>query len=64
MVYSLLDANFDLNGGDGFYIHPDGNVPGTLGCIGLNCGVDRINDFLTAYNNYYNRNGSMRLTVD
>lgn len=27
-------------------------------------GIDRINDFLTAYRNYYNRNGSMNLIVD
>ena len=29
-------------------LNHDRNVTGTLGCIGLNCGVDRINDFLTA----------------
>jgi hypothetical protein len=59
-----LDANFDLNGRSGFYIHPDGNVPGTLGCVGLNGGANRANEFLNTYTNYYNQHGSMRLIVN
>ena len=43
---------------------PERNVPGTLGCIGLNGGANRANEFLTTYTNYYNQHGSMRLIVN
>jgi len=58
-----LNANFDLQGRSGFYIHPDGNNPGTLGCIGLNGTESRIQDFQFRYDRYYSRYGSMNLRV-
>lgn len=44
-----LKPNFDAKGRSGFGIHPDGNVPGTLGCIGLT--DDDTSDAYEAFKN-------------
>lgn len=43
----IPDPRFPNEPRDGILIHPDGNVPGTLGCIGIVGGGDIQKDFMT-----------------
>ncbi len=61
MVLNGVGFSIDLRPGfrtsrTAIQIHPDGNVPGTLGCIGLNCGSE-VFGFYNWAQRYMNRHG-------
>lgn len=57
-----VNALFDLHGRYGLGIHPDGNVPGTEGCIGL---LDSdTSDFRGMLDGYIMQNGCIDLKVE
>ncbi|RKY87038.1 hypothetical protein DRQ15_11370, partial [candidate division KSB1 bacterium] len=61
---AYLDPQFQLPAGrGGFFIHPDGGVPGTLGCIGLTGNAERLNAFYNRYFNYFQTHNYIRVNV-
>jgi len=44
-------------------VHPDGNLPGTQGCIGLTCGADRLSTFEDTVKSLLNVHSTIRLQV-
>lgn len=44
-------------------IHPDGKLPGTKGCIGLDCNYDGLIDFENRIRDVLNQNDDVRLKV-
>jgi len=51
------------NGRGHFYIHPDGNVHGTRGCIGLTGPREDLINYYNTIKAYYQRYGSMKVNV-
>jgi len=58
-LFSLPDAR----GAGTFYIHPDGNKVGTLGCIGLTGDKNSLNWFSTFITRYLKNNEFIELNV-
>lgn len=56
-----LDPTFPTNRKD-LRIHPDGNVPGTEGCIGPSCGADQKKVY-DSLKNYFNQPGHTSIPV-
>lgn len=48
----------------GLEIHPDGNVPGTLGCIGLKSDAAQLKDFFNVMTSYIKKYKTVPLSVD
>jgi hypothetical protein len=53
----------DRHGRSLMRVHPDGNQPGTKGCIGLTCGADRLSAFENTIKPLLSVHGSIRLQV-
>jgi hypothetical protein len=45
-------------------IHPDGNVRGTLGCIGLETNAKGLNEFYKVFTNAYNQFNGVGVNVN
>lgn len=58
-----LDPNFDT-GRTLLRIHPDGNNPGTLGCIGLQCNENQLRTFYNTMRSYLNVHRSAGTTIN
>jgi hypothetical protein len=58
----LLHPQFPTNR-TALEIHPDGNVYGTKGCIGLEVGAQDLQRFYFTLSTYIHSNGSIRLIV-
>ena len=65
--YVLMINNFTLtttwNRGE-FRVHPDGNNPGSAGCISLQSGKDGLLLFKSLMQNYTRTNGNIVISVD
>lgn len=59
--FSLDVDPLSPNGRDLLRIHPDGNGPGTEGCIGVACAYS--DPLYEALNNYFNGNSSIPIWV-
>ena len=55
---SFLTGRTDLR------IHPDGNVPGTEGCIGLTGSSEELKSFLNIVKPHYDNGGQINLNVN
>jgi RHS repeat-associated protein len=48
---------------DKLRIHPDGNIPGTAGCVGLSCNASGLQQFKSKMQDYLSNHSSIKLTV-
>jgi hypothetical protein len=45
-------------------IHPDGNIPGTQGCIGLQVDANRLQEFRSTMREYLRTHGNISVNVN